>query len=206
MGFKLNYKLVAAGNALPEGGNSQSGTNTISLPYNPQTGITTASALYNDIGSGSVQNIQNYKRDTDTFDLYAGAPADDFPLLPGVGYRVRLQPGSDVDYIIVGSHDPSLSVNFPAAGDALPEGGTSLSGTSSFGYPYHSTAVNAQQLANDIGSGSIQNLQYYNRSSDTITTYVPSASDPGFNLTPGEAYQVRMLPSSGIPAYTPSHY
>jgi hypothetical protein len=204
MGFKLNYALIAAGGTIPEGGTSQTGTNTIALPYNPQTGITTASALYNDIGSAAVQNIQRFNRDTDTFSLYAGTTGD-FNLDPGEGYRIRMAVGGTTNYIIVGSHDPSLSIDLPAPGDALPEGGTSLTGTTYFGYPYHSTAATADDLATDIGSSNVQNIQQYNRATDTITLHSPG-SGPGFTLVPGAAYQIRMKVGSGIPAYTPSHY
>jgi len=203
MGFKLNYKLVAASDVLPEGGNSNSGTNSIALPYNAQTGIINASDLFDDIGSAAVQNIQALSRATDGLTTYASGGTD-YALTPGTGYFVRMKVGGTTDYIVVGSHDPSLGIGLTAASDALPEGGTSNSGTNFFSYPYHSTTVNANDLSNDIGSANVQNIQKLNRATDGLETCAPGCATP-FTLKPGEAYFVRMKVGSGL-TYTPSHY
>jgi len=133
MGFKLNLPLYSAGEAVPETGVSIDGTNTLSLPYNKQTGLTTALTLgtdiggFSDFGGGPVLNIQRLKRDGNTLEAYDGAPrGTNFALVDGAGYRVRVS--AHVDYIVVGSHDPSLPVTLLGAGSAVPEGGVSIDG------------------------------------------------------------------------------
>ena len=111
--------------------------------------------------------------------------------------------GQTTDYIVVGSHDPSLGLQLAAAGDALTEGGTSNSGTNFFAYPYHSTAANMQALIDDIGSAKVQNIQKLDRSTDGLVTCSSGCS--GITLSPGEGYFVRMKVGQGD-SYVPSHY
>ena len=85
MGFKLNYPLQG-----PSVGVSNSGTQTIGLPYNRQVGIDFASELRNDIlaaGFTSVQ-LQKYDPPTDQNSPYPGGV--DFALVPGEAYLVKV--------------------------------------------------------------------------------------------------------------------
>jgi hypothetical protein len=103
-----------------------------------------------------------------------------------------------VDYIIVGSHDPSLAVSLDATGVG------SAPGTNFFAYPYHSTAATASDLQNDIGLANVQNVQKFLEDSDGLQVYTGrKGSGPDFTLAPGEAYFVKM---SGTVSYVPSHY
>jgi hypothetical protein len=194
MGFKLNYPLTAVG------AGSNSGTNVLALPFNRQSGVDTANALMNDMVLANVANVQRFLEATDTLETYTGrkgSPAVDFGLVPGEAYYVRMN--APVDYIVVGSHDPSLSVSLDAAGAG------SNSGTNFFAAPYHTTSLTAFDLMNDINFASVQNVQRFLEATDTLETYTGRKGTPAgnFNLVPGEGYYVRM---SSTVSYTPSHF
>lgn len=193
MGFKLNYPLQGAG------AGSLDGTNTIALPFNPQSGITTASALKNDITASTgvaVTNVQKLLKANNSFQAYTGARGSvDFPLVAGEGYRVRMV--ADANYIVVGSHDPSLSVSLTAAGAG------SLDGTNEYAYPYHSTATNASQLRNEIGAGVVINVQKLLKANNSFQAYTGARGSVDFPLVPGEAYRIRV--NTNV-AFTPAHY
>jgi hypothetical protein len=109
--------------------------------------------------------------------------------------------GLDVNYIVVGSHNPTLSVG-------LDPGGIngSASGTNLYAFPYHSTAASASALRNEIGAANVQNIQKFLRASDLFQVYTGvkgSAAD--FALVPGEAYFIKAGGGSTI-NYVPSHY
>ena len=87
MGFKLNYQLAQAG------GSSLSGSNTIALPFNRQTGINTALDLINDIGFASTAEVSRWMEVDDTYETHTGrkgSPDPDFPLAVGEGYFVKM--------------------------------------------------------------------------------------------------------------------
>jgi hypothetical protein len=199
MGFKLNYQLKATGSSLPEGGTSLTGLNTIGLPFNAQTGLTNASGLRTDIGAASVQNIQKFIRTSDSFILYTGAKGGtDFALASGEGYFVKM--GSDVDYIVVGSHNPTFAVGLDPTGV-----NGSLTGLNLYSYPYHSTSASASALRTEIGAANVQNIQKFVRSSDSYLLYTGAKGGTDFTLSPGEAYFIKMGGAVTI-NFVPSHY
>ena len=192
MGFKLNYTLSGPG------GGVLSGTNTLALPDNRQTGLADAKNLMDDIGFASVTNVQKYLSATDTLQVYTGRKSGGtaFPLQAGAGYFVKM--AANVNYIVVGSDDPSLiyTLSGPGAG--------SLSGTNFYAYNYHQTAADAKALMDDIGFASVTNVQKYLKATDTLQVYTGRKSGgTSFALTPGEAYFVKMAATAN---YTPSHY
>ena len=194
MGFKLNYPLAATG------ASSNSGTNVIALPFNRQSGIDTANALIGDVGLANVANVQRFLEATDGLETYTGrkgTPAPDFPLAAGEGYFLRMN--NPVDYIVVGSHDPSLAISLDGPG------GGSQSGTNFFAVPYHTTSATAFDLMNDVGFASVLNIQRFLEATDGLETYTGRKGTPAanFNLVAGESYFVRM---SSTVSYTPSHF
>ncbi|HEX4825671.1 MAG TPA: hypothetical protein VFV19_15320 [Candidatus Polarisedimenticolaceae bacterium] len=194
MGFKLNYTLSQAG-----GGTSNSGTNTLALPDNRQTGMADAKNLMDDITFNNVTNIQKFLKATDTLQTYTGRKGTGavFSLAAGEGYFVKMQ--TTVNYIVVGSDDPSVAYSLSQAG-----GGTSNSGTSFFAYNYHQTAADAKGLMDDIGFANVTNVQKFLKATDTLSTYTGrKGTGAVFALAPGEAYFVKMQTSVN---YTPSHY
>jgi hypothetical protein len=206
MGFKLNYPLNKTGTA-----GSKSGTNTLALPYFRQTGLNDSFQIIQDIEGGGppfskVISISKFLENTDALAAYTGrmgSPAVIFNLVAGEGYRVQMS--GDVNYIIVGSHDPSLSVNLDAPG------GASKSGTNDFAPPYNITAATSFDLIKDIEAvaappfSKVISVSKFLTGTDALQAYTGRMGSPGanFNLVPGESYRVQM--SATVP-YIASHY
>jgi hypothetical protein len=206
MGFKLNYTLIAQGQAVPEGGVSQDGTNDLSLPDFPQSGMVTANDLRLDIGAPANGGIARFLRSTNTLQTYTGKGAvANYNLVAGDGYRVRVTGGTSVNYIIVGSHNPSLSHVLIAAGQPVPEGGNSQDGTNTYNYPYHSVAATANDLRLEIGAPANGGVSKFLRATNTLTTYTGKGAVANFNLVPGAAYRVRITGATNI-SFVPNHY
>ena len=198
MGFKANYAMDG-----PGANGSASGTQTLSLPYNQQTNIVTAEDLINDInadaGAPVVASISRHVRTTDLAEFYTGTIGTNFAITPGDGYTVVVT--APVNYIIVGSHNPTLSIALDGPGD-----NGSASGTQRFALPFHSTAVNAEDLINEInaaaGSSVVASISRHIRTSDLAEFYT-GAIGTNFTLTVGEAYLV--VVTAGV-TFVPAHY
>jgi hypothetical protein len=189
MGFKLNYPLDTTGT-----NGSATGTNTLALPFNQQTSLTMASDLNTDIGASNVISISKFLRSSDGLFTY---PVDgDFALVPGEGYRVQVS--SNVDYIVVGSHNPSLPIGLDTTGT-----NGSATGTNDYAWPYHGTSTTAADLKDEIElatPGSVISISKFLRSSDGLFTY---PVDGDFSLVPGASYRIQV--SSNV-SFIPSHY
>lgn len=198
MGFKLNYVLL--GSTDP---GSASGTNYVSLPYNPQVGIGNAQELFKDIGAegGAVTELQRHLRASNTFEVYklvpGGVGVTNFVLTPGEGYIFNMAGGA-FNYIIVGSHNPAATVTLEGTGV-----GGSASGTNYYAHPYHGVAATAKELFLETGAVEVQS---HIRSSNAFAVYklVPGGV-PDFALNPGEANIVNM-PNGASLVFTPAHY
>jgi len=198
MGFKLNYALKQ-GDA---GVSSKSGTSTIALPDNRQTGLNDSKNLMDDIGSANVAEVQKFLNASDALQVYTGrkgSPGANFTLAAGEGYRVKMI--TTVNYIIVGSDDPSIAYALKQ-GDG---GVTSKSGTTQFAYNYHQTAVDSKQLMDDIGSANVAEVQKFLTASDALQVYTGRKGSPGANfpMVAGESYRVKMITTVN---YIPSHF
>lgn len=205
MGFKLNYPLEGPGT-----NGSNSGLQSLSLPYNQQTNLVNASDLYQDIndtaGSTVVSSIQRFLKNTDELVAYAGGPLDlpnDFALVPGQGYQVQVT--TDVNYIVVGSHDPVLQLNFDGPGS-----NGSNSGLNFYSYPYHSVASTASEVFAEVngqsqGGNVVVSVQRFLKTTDELVSYAGGPLDlpNDFALVPGQAYRVQV--SSNV-SYLPDHY
>ena len=104
MGFKLNYALIAAGQAVPEGGTSLNGTNDLSLPDNPQAGFITANDLRLDIGAPANGGITKLLRANNCA-----------PDLHRKGCGPELQPGFGRRLLASGSRAPRRSTTSSSA-------------------------------------------------------------------------------------------
>jgi hypothetical protein len=195
MGFKLNYSLLATG------AGSASGLNLIALPDNKQAGVVNAKNLMDDITFANVNSVSRFIEATDALETYTGRKAGGVLVpfnLGNEGYFVRM--ATTTNYIIVGSHDPSLVHPLNATGAG------SNSGLNLFAYPYHHTAANAKALMDDIGFANVNSVSRFVRSSDALETYTGRKAGgilTPFALTPGESYFVRMGTTVN---YIPSHY
>jgi hypothetical protein len=206
MGFKLNYALIAAGQAVPEGGVSLNGSNDLSLPDNPQAGFVTANDLRLDIGAAANGGISKLLRASNGAQTYTGkGTALNFNLVAGDGYRVRVTGATTVNYIVVGSHNPTLNHVLVAAGQAVPEGGNSLNGTNFYNYPYHSVAATANDLRLEVGAPANGGISKLLRASNGSQTYTGKGTGLNFNLVPGAAYKVRITGATNV-SFIPNHF
>jgi hypothetical protein len=160
-------------------------------------GIDNAKQLYDDIKLvGDVSNIQKFLPDEDGFSIYSAAFTDDnFALEAGVGYFVKMN--ADLDYIVVGSHDPSAEIQLDKAGTNGSKSGNNL-----YAPPYHTTVSNAKELYFEMIAG-VSNIQAFLPADDSTVIYSAAFTDDNFSIVPGEAYFVKM--GSDL-SYTPSHY
>lgn len=216
MGYKLNYTLIAATQPVPElalGGNqlSQDGTNELSLPDFPQTGLVTANDLRLDIGAAANGGISKFIRDNNSLQTYTGKGAGvNFNITAGEGYRVRLTGAANSNYIVVGSHNPALSHVLIAATNAVPEtalGGNGLSqdGSNLYNYPYNSVSATANDLRLEIGAPASGGISKLIRDNNSLQTYTGKGAGLNFNLVPGAAYRVRITGTTNV-SFVPNHY
>jgi hypothetical protein len=185
MGFKLNKSLQASAIGV-----SNSGFQTIGLPYNQQVGLANAQDLLADISAGGVTaaGLQKYNILNDGNDPYPGGA--NFPLTAGEGYLLGVT--STGPYVIVGSHNPGLPITFLAS--AI---GVSNSGFQRYAHPYHGVASNASEFLAETGAVGIQKYNILNDGNDPY----PGGAD--FALEPGASYLVGVL--SDV-TFTPAHY
>jgi hypothetical protein len=192
MGFKLNYTLSQGGVG------SLTGQSTIALPDNRQTGLADAKNLMDDVGFANIASVARFLSASDTLQTYTGRKGGGtaFPLVAGQGNFVKM--ATTVNYIVVGSDDPTLAYT-------LSQGGVgSLTGQSFYAYNYHQTAADAKALMDDIGFANIASVAKFLKATDTLQTYTGrKGGGTSFALTPGEAYFVKMATTVN---YTPSHY
>jgi hypothetical protein len=189
MGFKLNYTLTAQ-----QSGVSAAGFQLIGLPYNQQVGINTAKDLLDDIDLGGVDavSLQKYNILSGGYDPYPG-PGGDFTLSSAEGYFLGVNTSGP--YIIVGSHNPGLTVQLKGQAS-----GVSAAGFQLYSHPYHGVAASAKQFLDEIAPEGAS-IQKYNIQSGGYDPYPGPGGD--FALVPGEAYFVGV---SGDKNFIPAHY
>jgi hypothetical protein len=197
MGFKLNYALESQGT-----NGSNSGTQSLALPYNQQTNLVDAFDLINDINAGAgsdvVGSVSRYVISNDGLETYTGVSGSPFSLVPGESYLVKMD--ADYNYIVVGSHDPTLSVTLYGQGDNGSNSGTNL-----WSYPYHSTSATAKDLIDEINAASagvVGSVSRYVSTNDGLETYTGVSGTP-FALAPGEGYFIKV---NSTVSWTPTHY
>ena len=118
MGFKVNRTLNGAG-----ANGAAVGENHISLPFNPQLGMSNASDLLDDVENGDTNlaiNVQRFDPTADQRESWFGGKIGgvNFSLVACESYFVTITAGLTTDYIIVGSHDPTVPCTFNGTGIA----------------------------------------------------------------------------------------
>ena len=159
-GFKLKNTLQLISN----------GDQGISLPYINQ--YQTADDLYNDIPN--CLNVQRWYDMTGIWQVWDGAGTN-FDVTPGEAYRVSVS--QDTYWLVVGSHNPSLSLTLLANGYA-----------NNISIPYHTTLVNADGIKQAIPN-CIQ-VSRWNQVTGTVDTWTGRGNN--FTLIPGEGLIVRI--------------
>lgn len=189
MGFKIVYPLKAQA-----AGVSISGFNTLGLPYVRREGIDTARTLLINIGITNVAEIDRYNRAANQYDVYSLANPVDYPLVASEGYFVKM--AQDLDYHIVGSHDPGAVIHL------IGQGESSVSGQNLIALPYHATAGTARELLMELGYLNVAEIDRYNRAANQYDIY--SLANPvDYPLVAGEAYFVKAIHDFD---FVPSHY
>lgn len=142
-----------------------------------------------------------------------GTTAGTFTWPAGLGVRIRnttaaTGPVAPSSAILVGSHNPSISLNIPPTDAANANKGTFW-----FSVPYHTTNVNGQDLCNSIGLVSTGNattrgaLLRANADTGSPQNGVCGSTASGIALVLGEAIRVRQpgLPPAGL-TFVPAHF
>ena len=192
MGFLINCRLFAAAPGV-----SNTGTNTLNLPYQ-HADLATSSNLMTDIGFSSVVSVQNFLEATDTLQVYTGRKGGGaaFPIEPGKCYFVKM--ATTTDYVIDGSDNPGFAVTLDGPGPGH------LSGTNFVSIPYHACALTSKQLMDDIGFSSVVSIQRFLKETDTLQVYTGrKAGGQAFVISPCECYFIKMASTVN---YIPSHY
>lgn len=138
-----------------------------------------------------------------------------FALKPGEGYDI--QPNVNEDVIVVGAHDPFVTV--PAGQDGLPSlGGNPAGGSIPPGFignrdylisvPYHTTYQVVDDMLKDLpGGGTIFRLDQAPGNPPAFFFWTGSSGNDtpqNFAMELGRAYQVRLLAASA--GFTPAHF
>jgi hypothetical protein len=214
MGFKLNYPLLDSDNL-----GSESGNQTLGLPYNRQVGIDSASGLFRDIGTtisncgapcNCVSTISRYDTATDVLFAYS-CNGFDYALEPGTGLLIKVLQGKGGDYIVVGSHNPATVINIACPGNAAAPltccGSANCSGNERYVHPYHAVSATAAELMTELGGFNfVSTISRYDTGSDILIAY--SANGFDYPLVAGQSYLIKTLTSTqpnGI-EFTPAHY
>jgi hypothetical protein len=205
-GFKANIALAPtiAGATNPEIGN-----NYLSLPYfNPYPFAAQLCAQLGLDSAGLDANLIRRIDDTGSVNnaICGSGAANTLAIVPGNGIIIRRVAGSTTpaSVIIVGSHNPTLSITVPASSVAVVG--------KWFAVPYHTTAVTANDICLQAGMTTTPALQsgqaqVFNPVSGTPTTVqCGSASAIALNLTLGQAVRLRQTPTSGPRTFVPAHF
>ena len=134
-----------------------------------------------------------------------GAAAAGFTWYAGQGVRIRntAGAGAPTSAIVVGSHNPATALTIP------PSGAGNI-GNLWFAVPYHTTAVNGQDLCNSIGLvstgavGTRGSLLRNNAATGATTPGICGSTAATIVLQLGEAIRTRQ--PGGVASFVPAHF
>ncbi len=183
MGFILNYPLDGPGT-----NGSKSGTSSIAFPLHmPVDDANDVRDYVNAIEPFAFVQVSKFLQTDDSLQTYTGGSGGtNFNLESGVGYR--LVTNTDVNLIVVGSHDPTKSLTFDG-----PAVGISNSGTSDFAIPYHATAETASDIRDEVNAvvpGAFVQISKFIKTDDSLRTYTGASNATDFALVMGESYRI----------------
>jgi len=203
-GFKINKALPVTVGGFPNIGN-----NWTSLPYfHPYpNGQALCAAL--GLRSLPAQNPPATLLKIDPASGVTSAPANcgptaaSFTWSAGQGVRIRntAGAGAPTSAIMVGSHNPAMTLT-------IPDSGAGNIGSFWFSVPYHTTAVNGQDLCNAIGmtsSGTLRgSILRLNAATGTGAPLNCGSGASTLILQLGEA--VRLREPNGPISFVPAHF
>jgi len=172
MGFKIDISLKAGG-----------ASNWVSLPYHNQ--YTDAASIFTDVGVAT--QVSRWDNTTNTFQTYGARGGIDFSIDPGQAYLVKVSVNKD--WIVVGSHNPSLALSLQAGG-----------ASNWISVPYHTTAADAADLFSQIPN--VSQLSRWDNTTNTFQTY-GARGGINFPITKGEGVLVKVTSAA---SWTPAHY
>lgn len=168
MGFKISIPLT------------QGATNFVSLPY--YSNFANANELYSDVPGCT--EVSRWDNGTGAWAPYTGGRTS-WALTPGESVVVLVD--TTIDWICVGSHDPTHAVPLTAGY------------TNFVAVPYHSTAANANQLYTEITD--CTEVSRWDNGTGAWSPYTGGRTS--WDLTPGEGVVVLVGTTSN---WTPAHY
>jgi coproporphyrinogen III oxidase len=187
MGFKILITIPANQNIY------------VAVPYyctldghQVELGSAYAANLRNDITAAGGSNVSVYNFSGTSWQRYSGGGFGqvNFALVSGTGYEVVS--GAQANWVVVGSHNPSLVVTIQANQNTY------------VAPPYHTTSSNAALLRNEILAAGGSSVSLYNFNGTSWQRYSGGGfGQVNFAITPGLAYQVV---SGSQATWTPSHY
>jgi riboflavin biosynthesis pyrimidine reductase len=178
MGFKISITLTKNVNSF------------VSIPY--YNSYTDAASLRNDINAAISGTATVLAYNGTLWQKYAGGGVGqvNFTITPGQGYQVV--PAASGNWIVVGSHNPSLALSFTKNVNNFVS------------VPYHTTATTAQLLRNEIDAAIGSTVTVLNYNGTLWQKYAGGGvGQVNFNITAGSAVQV--VPA-GSGSWTPAHY
>jgi hypothetical protein len=170
MGFKISIPLTAGYN------------NYVSLPY--YNSYTTDNSMYSDITACT--GVHRFNNATGGWQDYLGGRTSLFNITAGEAYVVTVS--SSGNWIVVGSHNPSLALTLTAGYN------------NHVSVPYHTTATNDNALYSQITG--CTGIHRYNNATGGWQDYLGGRTSL-FNITAGEGYVITV---SSTTSWTPAHY
>ncbi len=190
----MGFKIVKPVNL-----ESGSNINIIGLPYNfPDVdgdGDVDADDVAQDMGGigVGVSEVAKWDAVNQAWISWLGGRSTNFALTPGEGLLVKVP--ADLNYVIVGSHDPSVTVTVDL------QAGSNIS---MIAVPYHSMSTTADDVANEFGGigVGVSEVSKWDATNQAWISWLGGRST-NFALTPGEGLLVK-VPAQVV--WSPSHY
>lgn len=199
MGFKISIPLNAYGTG-------HTGFNWVALPY--YVSYTTAAAAHSDIMAISGMSyvlLQQFQETDGSYLMYDGDIfTDDFTITSGGqlvdAKAILVQVDATGNWIVVGSHSPSMAVPIHAYG-------TGHTGFNWVSIPYHRTAATASSLHTQLvavtPNTAYMLLQQFQESTGSYLMYDGDIFTDDFNVTAGLPV---LIQTDTTKSWTPAHY
>ena len=176
-GFKLKSNLYLLG----------AGKQLVSLPYkNPYVD---ANSLFTDIPFCT--EISRWLPTSHILQTWDGSSGTNFDIIPGEAYYISVS--QDTEWLVVGSHDPELTLTIIGLGTS-----------NLISLPPHLVASTVDELFTEITS--CVEISRWNHTLDSFDTYTGGFLDTIWDITPGVGILVKI--DSGISSvnWTPQTY